>query len=296
MSPRIWFIRREQARHEPPTYNIDTVIDVGIKSSAVFVLKVEDKPGVLADLSRIVYEENKNIDRIGVMDKTKEGLVTLYMVVDSCDEDCAGKLEEKFRGLSTVKEINYYLPKYGYIIPEFKSVKFLDWDAAIITIDMIAKYAYDLVTRGGQIRGEVTISYGYLSHMEVLGKAIGYILYDYINRYLPEEDLTIEEQYDVLIDLFEAFFNAIGLGSLKIKRVSPGSHYIAVVKGGAIECRGLKKYHFNTKTGYLTSGILLGFFEKMTNRRTIVEEVKCINKLGSDCEFDIKLVEGLRFF
>ncbi len=284
------FVVVSKSKRIPPKYYIDTIIEVEKEDTAVFVVKANNKPGVLAGIATVISNAGKNIAKIGVPDKPSKGTAYLYLVVEGCDENCAEELKNSIISLDGVLEAEYYLPIYGYLIPEYSEIKFLDNPALIFTQDMIARYAYYVLTKGG--RSLPVVNEGYLTHVAYLGLAIGESLYEFLSKYIPE-DMDIEEQYKALLELFKAFMNAMGYGKVVIDEAVPGRRYTVTFKRGAVECRGLYKYHFNIMTGKITEGILEAFFRRMTGRRAIATEKKCINKMNPDCVFEVEIVETL---
>ncbi len=284
------FIISPKTKKVPPSYHVDTVIEVKDKKASLFMIKSYNKPGVLARVSSIIAEAGKNIEKIGVPEKPSEDTTYFYILVSNCDKECSDSIKEKITSLDDVLEVEYYLPNYGYVIPEYREIKFVDVPALLFTEEMIAKYAYYIMTRGG--RSVPIAETGYLSHTAMLGRAIGETLFDYISRYVSEEG-SIEEQYRALIELFKSFLVATGFGRVDVQEVSMGRKYIVIFRKGAIECRGLKKYHFNMKTGYITEALIEAFFRRMTGRRVVVSEKKCINKMHSFCEFEVEIAETL---
>ncbi len=284
------FIITSKTKRVPPSYHVDTVIEVKDENASLFMIKSYNKPGVLASVSSIIAGAGKNIEKIGVPEKPSENTAYFYILVSDCDKECSDNIKEKIMSLDDVLEVEYYLPNYGYVIPEYKEIKFVDVPALLFTEEMIAKYAYYIMTRGG--KSVPVAETGYLSHTATLGRAIGETLFDYISRYVPEEG-NIEEQYRALIKLFKAFLAATGFGRVDVQEVSMGRKYIVIFRDGAIECRGLRKYHFNMKTGYITEALIEAFFRRMTGRRVLVSEKKCINKMHSYCEFEVEIAETL---
>ncbi|MCD6301721.1 MAG: 4-vinyl reductase, partial [Staphylothermus sp.] len=128
------------------------------------------------------------------------------------------------------------------------------------------------------------------------GKGIGKALYE---RYVREIDeipgYSFEEKVSAAMDLFCNLYKALGLGDMNIVEKGAGK-YIVSIKNN-FECCALKMYGtgrgYPIRAGFITRGIIAGFYEKLFNRVVEVQEKDCILE-GNDTDvFIVRIRESI---
>ncbi len=292
---RFRFGRKKEER-EKINYNIDTIIDTGNRRMTTFLVKI---PGSYTIISKIIEEiakYGKPVVKMGIPDylsPASSNTPYLYIVVGDCDARCGSELRDVVKSVEGVEKVDVYYPEEGYIFPLYDSVMFLREESLILTAKILGGMLYDIILPSGpQIRA-YPLGLGAITILTTMGKAFGKQIYDYLTKYVREELYEDFNEYvEAMLKLFSKFMKAIGVGEAEIESRSGRVYEIRLI-GGAVECKSLSRYSFNGKTGYLTRGIIEGFFQELFERRIDVKETKCINKGSRDCIYIVEIMESV---
>ncbi len=294
---RIRFRFGKKEVKEKTSYHIDTVINTENKKLVMLTAKITGDYGSVINILSEINKYGKPILKMGVPDYAQpheEGSKSFhaYFIIGDCGRECGVELKNIVNSLKGVSNVEVYFPENGYIFPQYDDVKFIGEESIVFTARMIGAMIYNILLPSTMIVKSFPL--GSMSMLTTMGIAAGRQIYKYLVRYVREELFEDFEEYiDNMLILFTKFLKAMGNKDVEIMpEGESGRVFKVVMSKGAVECRSLSEYHYNGRTGYLTRGIIEGFFEELFDRRATVKEDKCINKRDKACIFIVEIMES----
>ena len=281
---------REQRKDLPDIY-VDTMFYNEDKPLSAIVVNAANKPGVLAEITRTISEKGINILKVNVLDIPRGDRGFILLLLENCDEKCVEEVVKSLKSNAMLKDrlfnINYSTAENGFVFLKYNSVLFDDSTSFILSHQLLESAVYEVIKDNLM---------GASLFLTSFGKGIGRAIYD---RFIKDiEELpgnTIEEKVSIALDLFCNLYKAMGLGEMSIEEKGTG-RYIVSIKNN-FECMALKKYGagkgYPARTGFITRGIIAGFYEKLFNRVVEVYEEACVLE-GRDADvFTVRIRESI---
>ncbi len=286
-------LRRDSREHRKdlPDIYVDTMFYYEDKPLSAIVANAANKPGVLAEITRTISEKGINILKVNVLDIPRGDRGFILLLLENCNEKCVEEVIKSLKSNAMLKDklfsINYSTAENGFVFLKYNSVLFDDSTSFILLHQLLESAVYEVIKDNLM---------GASLFLTSFGKGIGRAIYD---RFIKDiEELpgdTIEEKVSVALDLFCNLYKAMGLGEMGIEEKGTG-RYIVSIKNN-FECMALKKYGtgkgYPARTGFITRGIIAGFYEKLFNRIVEVYEEACVLE-GRDADvFTVRIRESI---
>ncbi len=283
------FVRvREKPAGRMPDLCIDTIYELGKYSYSAIVLRLKDKPGVLAKILNLLAERGIDIAKLNVPEIPHGGEGFVSIIMRNCDEVCLDEIEKQLRKLDVVLGINKFVPQTGFLFIKYNSIKLLDQPSIVLTRNMIRSIIDMFIKQGGYA------DLGTRNALRMIGHGIGRQLYECISNIEMEAGGEIEE-YKIALNLLKDIYEALGFGLMDIIEVSPMMRYTVRIKNN-MECAAARGLHIIDFTGHITRGILEQFFADLFGRRAVAKETRCINHGDEIDEFKIDVYESSAIF
>ncbi|NPA97774.1 MAG: ACT domain-containing protein [Crenarchaeota archaeon] len=279
------FVRvREKPAGKMPDLYIDTIYELGKYSYSAMVLRVKDRPGVLAKILNVLAERGVDIAKVNVPEIPSGGEGFVSILMRNCGEACLEEVEKQLKKLDVVLGIRKFLPQTGFLFIKYNSIKLIDQPAVIVTRNMIRSIIDVFIKQGGYA------DLGTRNALRTIGHGIGKQLYECISKIEMEVGEGIEE-YKVALNLLKDIYESLGFGIMDIIEVLPMMRYTIRIKNN-MECIAARDLHIIDFTGYITRGILERFFADLFGRRAVAKETRCINHGDDVDEFKVDIYES----